>query len=101
MNIDVHDLLTLSEIPGIGPNRLRLLVSHFKDTRAVSEASAKELIAVEGIERKTALSVVNFYRDSGAALAKRHVDVQLNLSFRNRILREGCLKRRERSTGLG
>jgi len=78
MNIDVHDLLTLSEIPGIGPNRLRLLVSHFRDTRAVSEASAKELIAVEGIERKTALSVVNFYRDSGAALAKRHVDVQLS-----------------------
>ena len=78
MNIDVHDLLTLSTIPGIGPNRLRSLISHFKDTRAVSSASAKQLSAVEGIERKTALSVVNFYRDSGAAVAKRYVDTQLS-----------------------
>jgi DNA processing protein len=78
MNIDVHDLLTLSTIPGIGPNRLRSLISHFKDTHAVSGASAKQLSAVEGIERKTALSVVNFYRDSGAAVAKRYVDSQLS-----------------------
>lgn len=76
-SIDVRDLLTLSTIPGIGPGRLRALVSHFKDTRAIAHASAKELTAVEGIERKSALAIVNFYRDSGESLAKRYVDHQL------------------------
>jgi DNA processing protein len=75
--IDVRDLLTLSTIPGIGPGRLRALVSHFKDTRAITHASAKELTAAEGIERKTALTIVNFFRDSGKSLAKRYVDHQL------------------------
>lgn len=78
MSIDVRDLLVLSNIPGIGPNRLRALVTRFKDTRAVGEASARELCAVEGIEKKLALSIANFFRDSGPSLHKRFVDHQLS-----------------------
>ncbi len=78
MSINVRELLILSTIPGIGPNRLRAIVSHFKDPQAIAEASPKELSAVEGIEKKLALSVVNFFRDSGPSLAKRFVDQQLS-----------------------
>jgi DNA processing protein len=78
MAFDVRALLTLTTIPGIGPNRLRALVSHFKDPLLVSEASLKQLVAVEGIERKIAHTIVNYFRDSGTALAKRFVDNQLS-----------------------
>lgn len=77
MNIDVRDLLTLSTIPGVGSTRLINLITHFKDTSLIAKASAKELIHVDGIEKKTALNIVNFFRDSGAARAKRIVDDQL------------------------
>jgi DNA processing protein len=78
MVINVHDLLVLSTIPGIGPNRLRALVSHFKDPHAIADASARELCAVEGIEKKLALTIANFFRDSGPALNKRSIDQQLS-----------------------
>jgi DNA processing protein len=78
MAINVRDLLVLSTIPNIGPNRLRALVGHFKDSRAIADASARELCAVEGIEKKLALSLVNFFRDSGQALSKKFVDQQLS-----------------------
>lgn len=57
-----HDLLVLSRIPGIGPARLRALVTHFGDTPSIFHASPRELIAVEGIEQKTALNIANFFR---------------------------------------
>jgi DNA processing protein len=60
--IDGHDLLVLSRIPGVGPARLRALVTHFGDTSSVFHASPRELIAVEGIEQKTALSITNYFR---------------------------------------
>ena len=78
MSFDIRDLLTLTTIPGIGPSRLRALVSHFKDPHLVSEANVRQLVAVEGIERKTAHAIVNYFRDSGAATAKRFVDTQLS-----------------------
>ncbi len=78
MTINIHDLLILSEIPGIGSGRLRGLISHFKDSRAVAKASAKDLCAVEGIEKKVALGIVKFFRDSGPALNKKMVDQQLS-----------------------
>ncbi|MER3524327.1 MAG: DNA-protecting protein DprA [Ignavibacteria bacterium] len=77
MRIDVRDVLTLSAIPGIGATRMIKLVAHFKDTRLIAEASAKELVRVEGIEKKTALTIVNFFRDSGLEHTKRFVDDQL------------------------
>ena len=78
MEIDVRTILTLSTIPGIGPNRLRALVTHFEDPAAVAKASAKQLAAVDGIEKKLALAIVSFFRNSGPAKARRFVDGQLS-----------------------
>ena len=78
MVTDVRDLLVLSSIPGIGPNRLRTLVSHFRDSHAIAGASAKELCAVEGIDRKLALTIVSFFRDSGSSSSGRAADQQLS-----------------------
>jgi len=76
--IDVRELLTLSTIKGIGPNRLRTLVSRFGDPRAVAKATAKELATTEGIERKLASHIAHFYRDSGPARVKKYIDEQLS-----------------------
>jgi DNA processing protein len=62
MTPDARTLLLLSLIPGIGPTRLRSLVNHFRHPDVIAQCSARELIAVEGIDQKTALSIVNFFR---------------------------------------
>ena len=77
MPADIRDLLILSSIPGIGPNRLRALVSHFKDSHAIAGASAKELCAVEGIERKLAATIADFFRNAGSSSGRRFADQQL------------------------
>ncbi len=76
--MDVRDLLILSCVPGVGPWRLRSLVNHFRDPRAVATASARELAAVEGIEKKTALDIAGFYRKSAPAEAERYAADQLS-----------------------
>ena len=78
MFVDIRDLLVLSSISGIGPGRLRTLVTHFGDSRLVSEASARELCYVEGIEKKRALSIASFFRDSGLSSIRKAVDQQLS-----------------------
>jgi DNA processing protein len=57
---DVRDLLTLSAIPGVGSNRLRALISHFRDPAAVLHASPRELTKVNGIDKKTAINITRF-----------------------------------------
>lgn len=69
--MDVHGLLRLSQVPGIGNARLRALISHFKSPQAVFNASARELRNVPGIEEKTARSVLHF-KDGG-----RYADQEL------------------------
>jgi DNA processing protein len=78
MKVDARDLLTLSTLPGIGSTRLIKLISHFNDSRLIFSATAKDLAAVQGMEKKTALRVVNCLRDSGADQARRFVDDQLS-----------------------
>ncbi len=78
MAISVRDLLILSCVPGIGPNRLRWLVNHFHDPRVVFDASPKQLAAVEGIDRRTAVSVVQYFRHSIPRVALRFADDQLS-----------------------
>ncbi len=75
---DVKDLLTLSAIPGIGPSRLRALVSHFKSPGAVLEASARDLVAVEGFDRKLALNIVRHRDARGGHLGRRFAVEQLS-----------------------
>ncbi len=74
----VRDLLILSRVPGVGPNRLRALIQHFRDPAEVARANARQLIAVEGVERKTALAIVHFFRGPGPEEAGRYADQQLS-----------------------
>ncbi|MBI4531372.1 MAG: DNA-protecting protein DprA [Candidatus Latescibacteria bacterium] len=48
--MNIHALLTLHMIPGIGPNRLRMLVNHFETPEAVLTASGRDLMEVDGID---------------------------------------------------
>ena len=58
--INVRDLLCLSAIPGVGANRVRVLVTHFGTPTAVLAASALELSRVEGIEKRLASTIAHF-----------------------------------------
>jgi len=51
---ELEALLTLTSAPGIGPTRLRKLLSKFGSARAVLNASARELIQTDGIDLLTA-----------------------------------------------
>jgi len=48
------ELLRLSSVPGIGPNKLRILVNHFGSPSQVFQASENKLIAVGKIDAKIA-----------------------------------------------
>lgn len=74
---NVRDLLKLAAVPGIGPNRLRALISYFRTPTAVLEASARDLAEVEGIDKKLALNIVKSVDDEE--------DVDQQLSRLNRI----------------
>ena len=77
MPVNVSDLLLLSRVPGVGANRLRALVNHFQDPALVFNATPRQLVAVEGIERRTALSIVGFFRGNGPSAAKRFAADQI------------------------
>jgi DNA processing protein len=55
----VRDLLRLASTPKIGPHKIRLLVSHFRDPAEVLKASPRALIRVPGIEKKIASNIVH------------------------------------------
>jgi ERCC4-type nuclease len=56
---NVRDLLRLSSTPKIGPQKIRLLVSYFRDPAQVLKASPRALIKVPGIEKKIASNIVH------------------------------------------
>lgn len=64
-----RDILILSRIPGVGPARLRSLLTHFQDTAAVIQATPRELLKAEGMDRRTALSIASFLRHGVPAAA--------------------------------
>jgi excinuclease ABC subunit C len=47
----------LDDIPGMGEKRKRILLSHFNSVEEIRSASTKQLLAVPGIDRKTAEAV--------------------------------------------
>ncbi|MEW6509373.1 MAG: DNA-processing protein DprA [Bacteroidota bacterium] len=77
MPVSPRDLLVLSRVTAIGPARLRALVSHFGDAASVARATPRQLIAVEGIERKTASLIASFFRSGSMKEAERFADDQL------------------------
>jgi DNA processing protein len=74
----VLDLITLSQLPSIGPARLRALVSHFGDPTAVIQASVRDLASVEGISRKIAQTVGQYIRSRKFEAAKSYAEKQLS-----------------------
>ncbi len=57
--INVRELLRLSSVPRIGPQKIRALVTHFKTPEEVFHASAHELIRVPGIDKKLASNILH------------------------------------------
>ncbi len=70
--MDIHSLLRLSSVPRIGPQKIRALVAYFETPENVFKATARELIAVPGIDKKLASNI--FYYTGGNKFA----DDQLN-----------------------
>ncbi|MGD0037456.1 MAG: DNA-processing protein DprA [Bacteroidota bacterium] len=58
--INVRELLRLSSVPRIGPQKIRALIAHFKTPNDVFRASARELIAVPGIDKKLASNILHY-----------------------------------------
>jgi DNA processing protein len=58
-HFSIHDLLHLASIPKIGNNRLRNLIAQFGTPAAVMQASPRELIKVEGIDKTLARAIAH------------------------------------------
>jgi DNA processing protein len=58
--INISDLLRLSAIPGVGANRLRALVTHFGSPTAALNATPRDLVHAEGIDKKLASTIAHF-----------------------------------------
>ncbi|MFZ5351731.1 MAG: excinuclease ABC subunit UvrC [Bacillota bacterium] len=52
----------LDEIPGIGPARRQSLIKHFGSLKKIKDASIEELSKAEGMNKKIAEIVYNFFR---------------------------------------
>lgn len=51
----------LSQIPGIGPKRRKALILHFTSIDEIKNASIKQLVSLEGISKKTAEEIYNYF----------------------------------------
>ena len=76
--ISIFDLLVLSQIPLIGGARIKILVSHFGTPAAVLNASMRDLIAVDGINRKIAQTIFHFKRSNKFEIASMYANKQLS-----------------------
>lgn len=52
----------LDDVPGIGAKRKKTLLLHFGSADAVKQASVEELAKVEGISKKTAEEIFNYFK---------------------------------------
>jgi hypothetical protein len=55
----------LSDVPGIGPQRQRLLLRHFGSLKKIRDATTEELAAVPGMTAKPAAAVFRYLRAVG------------------------------------
>lgn len=51
----------LEDIPGVGPNRRRALLQHFKTVRAIKGADLSALLSVSGMNKPAAQAVYTFF----------------------------------------
>ena len=62
----------LDEVPGVGPERRKILLKTFEDAADIKNASVETLAAVEGIDLRTARSIHDYFakkREEEAAKA--------------------------------
>ena len=78
MDIDARELIILSTISGVGTARLRGLVNHFGGTGGVFQATAHDLSSVEGLDKRTAASILSFLIGSERSEAAALADAQLS-----------------------
>lgn len=77
MSANFRMLLALTQVPGIGPRRLRALVDHFQDPEGILRASLSELVSANGIDRKSAAAIRAFAKGEGRGAAERYADRQI------------------------
>ena len=53
--------MTLTEIEGVGKERAKTLLNHFKTLSAIKNASVEQLYEAKGISKKTAENIYKFY----------------------------------------
>lgn len=54
----------LDDVPGVGPASRKALLRHFSDVQAVRAASLEELLSVDGLNRRAARALFDFYHPS-------------------------------------
>ena len=53
----------LTEIPGIGPSRIRDLLEHFKSIDAIRLANINDLVKVKGLGKCNAEAIFNYFHE--------------------------------------
>ena len=61
----------LDEVPGVGPERRKILLKTFENAADIKTASVETLAAVEGIDLRTARSIHDFFEKKRAAEAAK------------------------------
>jgi len=55
----------LDDIPGIGAARKKALLRHFVSVEKIKQATVEELAAVNGMSKKAAEEIANYFRGAG------------------------------------
>ncbi len=73
-------LLVVSQIPGLGPARIKALLRHFGDFREIHHAAAEDFSGIPGIGLKLAESIAGFLHNSRTLEdARKSAERQLSL----------------------
>ena len=77
-NFSIEELLKLYSVQGIGPGRMRNLISKFGSPDEVLKAPMQQLVRVQGIEKPTAQRIKN-------EVNEKFVEIQLNYIQKNQV----------------
>lgn len=62
----------LTDIPGIGSEKAKILLTHFKGAAKIKNASYDELLAVKGLNRKDASNIYGFFHNDANEDLENH-----------------------------
>ena len=75
----LHSLLRLISVPGIGSQRIRRLVAHFRTPTAVLNASPLSLMKIEGIDKVLAQNIL---KENKPSFADRQLEICKSKNFK-------------------